>query len=102
MVSPDGRNVNPAYEGAIWVDRDTRRILRIEQRTTSLPMDYPISKVELALNYGFAKIDGKSYLLPAGSENLGCSRGSGACTRNVIDFRDYRKFTADSNIKFGQ
>jgi hypothetical protein len=36
------------------------------------------------------------------SEILSCERRSGYCSRNVIDFRDYRKFTADSSIKFDQ
>ena len=102
MVAPDDRRLNPAYEGAIWIDKDTRRVLRIEQRTTSFPRDFPVSRAESILQYGFVKIDGKSYLLPASGENLGCMTGSGACTRNAIAFRNYRKFTAESTVTFGK
>ncbi len=102
LVSPDDRRVNPAYEGAIWIDKDTRRVLRIEQRTSGLPQDFPLSKAETVLTYGFVKIDNKPYLLPAGSENLGCARGSGTCTRNVIEFKNYKKFTAESTVNFGK
>jgi hypothetical protein len=28
--------------------------------------------------------------------------GSGACTRNVIEFRNYRKFEAESTVTFGK
>ena len=68
LASPDGRRYNAAYEGAIWIDKDTRRVLRIEQRTTGLPQDFPLSKAETVLTYAFVKIDNKPYLLPAGSE----------------------------------
>jgi hypothetical protein len=100
MVSPDGRRYNPPFEGSVWIDQESRRVLRIEQRTTSMPNDFPSSKAELTLDFAFVKIDQKSYLMPAAAESLGCMRGSGACTRNVIEFKNYRKFTADSAIKY--
>ena len=102
MVAPDDRRFNPAYNGAIWIDKDTRRVLRIEQRTTDLPRDFPVNRAEAILQYGYVKIDGKSYLLPASGENTGCMSGSGACTRNVIAFRNYRKFSAESTVTFGK
>jgi hypothetical protein len=100
MVSPDDRRYNPAYEGAIWVDKDTRRVLRIEQRTSSMPRDWPFKGAECILEYGFVKIDQKTYLLPATAENNACMSGSGTCTRNLIEFRNYRKFTTESNVRF--
>jgi hypothetical protein len=77
-------------------------VLRIEQRTTSMPRDWPFRGAEAVLEYGFVKIDQKTYLLPATAENIGCMSGSGACTRNLIEFRNYRKFTTESNVRFGQ
>ena len=100
MVSPDGRRYNPAYRGAIWIDKQTRRVLRIEQRAADFPRDFPLSRAECVLDYGFTRIENASYLLPAGSENIGCMSGSNSCTRNVIQFRNYRKYTADSTIKY--
>jgi len=100
MVSPDDRRFNPAYTGSIWIDKESRRVLRIKQVTSTLPPDFPIDSAEAVLEYGFARIDQHSYLLPASGENIGCMRGSGTCSRNVIVFRDYRKFEAESNIKF--
>ena len=41
-------------------------------------------------------------LLPSSSENIGCMSGSGACTRNALEFKNYRKFTTESNITFGK
>lgn len=100
LVSPDGRQLKPAYEGAIWIDRDTRRVLRIEQKAIGLPNDFPLRKAESTIEYGLVRIEQGTYLLPALSDTLGCMSGSGSCTRNSTKFQNYRKFTTDSNVKF--
>ena len=100
LVAPDQHRYSPAYEGAIWIDGETRRVLRIEQRAAAMPPDFPFSSAQSILNYDYVKLDGLPYLLPAKAENLGCMSGSGSCTRNVIEFHNYRKFTADSKVRF--
>jgi hypothetical protein len=102
MVSPDGRRYKPAYEGAVWIDKESRRVLRIEMRTTAFARDFTLSRAECNLQYAWVKIDQKTYLLPSASEDIGCMSGSGACTRNAIEFKNYRKFAAESNITFGK
>ncbi len=99
LQSPDQRRYKPAYEGTVWIDRESRRVLKIEQRAVGIPGDFPISRVETMLQYGFTPIDGKTYLLPAGGEYMACVNG-GACTKNVIEYRNYRKFTAESQVRF--
>jgi hypothetical protein len=102
IVSQRGGNYFPAYRGAIWVDKETRRVLRIEQRAVDLPRNFAYDKCESTLAYGFVNIEGKSYLLPIESENVGCLMGTNDCNRNVIEFRNYRKFSSDSNVTFDQ
>lgn len=99
LVAPDQRRFKPAYEGTVWIDRESKRVVKIEQRAVSIPSDFPISRVESTLRYGFAPIEAKTYLLPAGGEYTACANG-GACTRNAIEFRNYRKFEAQSNVRF--
>ena len=53
------------------------------------------------LGNDFVPIGDGKYLLPVHSEALSCRRGTGECTRNVIDFRNYKKFGAETNITFG-
>ena len=100
IVSESGRRYKPAYRGAIWVDKETRRVLRIEQRAVDTPRDFEFDKEESSIEYGFVNIEGRPYLLPVESVNLACGRGTSSCSRNVITFRNYRKFTTDSNITF--
>ena len=99
IVAQDGRRYSPAYKGTVWIDKETRRVLRIEQQASGMPGNFPYDKAESTLEYGYVMIDGKNYLLPINSENLACMRGR-SCSRNTIDFKNYRKFNADSKISF--
>ena len=52
----------------------------------------------MTVDYGEVIIGGNDHLLPVESENLDCWRGTNRCARNKIQFRDYRKFSAESTI----
>jgi hypothetical protein len=90
----------PAYTGAIWIDKQNYRVLRIELSAQNLPRSFPLDTVESAVDYDYVFIGENKYLLPVHSEALSCGRGTSACTRNVIEFRNYKKFTADTSITF--
>lgn len=98
--APDGTVVTPAYSGTVWIDKATSNVLRIEEQSGPLPSSFPFDKAESALEYGFVSIEGKTYPLPVHSDILTCQRGTTICTKNAIDFRDYRKFGADSTVTF--
>ena len=100
IIAPDKQSYNPAYKGSVWIDKETHRILRIEQQSISLPQDFPFDKAETTLDYDFVKLENKSFLLPVHSENLICQRGASNCSRNELNFRNYRKFSAESDIQF--
>ncbi len=103
-----GASIKPAYKGAIYVDPQSARVLRIEMQARQLPSTYLLDTIEMTVEYGWVTISGTKYLLPVRSENLGCFRGGYNCSRNEIEFRNYRKFgvestisTTDSSIDFG-
>jgi hypothetical protein len=95
------REIMPAYRGSIWIDMESARVVRIEMAATSLPFDYPLNAVESAVEYAMVQIGEQPTLLPTRAESLACQRGTNNCSRNVIDFRHYKKFTADTTIDFG-
>ena len=99
-VHAGAQMVLPAYRGALWIDKESVRVLRIEMQAVRLPGSFPFDSVETAVDYAFVSIGTQKYLLPARAENLSCQRGTSFCSRNVIDFRNYRKYTADSTITF--
>ena len=91
QVSFDGRKHKAAYEGAIWIDQQTRQILRIDRRTTSMPDDFPVAIVQASYRFSYVGLGGKPYLMPQSGEFIQCLRGAGSCTKNVHEFRDYRR-----------
>lgn len=93
-----GRSVKPAYKGAIWIDPQSARVLRIEMNSKQLPSDYEIDTVETTVDYGWVNVGGQKLLLPVKSENLACLRGTFNCTRNEIEFRNYRRFQVESQV----
>jgi len=100
QVEADGSRYRPAYGGSIWIDKETSRVLRIEMSARNMPRDFPLDQVESTVDYDFVLIGDKKYLLPTHSEALSCERGTSACSKNVIDFRNYKKYSADTSITF--
>jgi hypothetical protein len=95
-----GQSYRPAYKGKIWIDRETARVLRVEMQTRNMPREFPLDTVESATDYEFVRLGEGTFLLPVHSETLNCVRGTTQCSRNVIEFRNYKKFGAESNITF--
>jgi hypothetical protein len=91
----------PAHTGTLWIDKETSRVMRIEQGTINMPKLFPFDTVETVTDYEFISLAaGVKYLLPADAEVLSCVRGTSMCSRNRLEFRNYRKFGADSSITF--
>jgi hypothetical protein len=93
-----GQSIFPAYKGAVWLDKKSMRTLRIEMQARNIPEEFPLDTVEWVVEYAFVRIGTAQFLLPSHAENLSCWRGSSRCARNAIDFRNYRKFTSESQI----
>ena len=106
-VNADGRSAKPAHKGSVWIDNESARVRRLEMQAVDLPAYLSLDTVEMFVDYEKVRIGGLEYLLPVTSENLACWRGTDKCARNRIEFRNYRKFgaesvivTTDSDIKF--
>jgi len=99
-VETEGQSYQPGYDGSIWIDKETFRVLRIEMAARNMPRSFPIDTTESSLDYDFVLIGEQKYLLPVHSESLSCWLGTSQCSRNVIEFRNYKKYSADSSITF--
>jgi hypothetical protein len=99
-IHAGGESYKPEYTGCIWIDKETYRVLRIETSARNIPKTFPLDTVESAIDYDYVMISGNKYLLPVHAESLSCERGTTGCSRNVIEFRNYRKFGADTSITF--
>jgi len=99
-VAVEERSYMPGYSGSIWIDKENYRTLRIEMSAEHMPTSFALDQVEWAVDYDYVFIGEGKYLLPVHSEALSCARATSQCTRNVIEFRNYKKFTADTSITF--
>ncbi|HEY2012848.1 MAG TPA: hypothetical protein VGH38_05070, partial [Bryobacteraceae bacterium] len=96
------QSYTPAFKGSIWIDPATARVMRIEMQAYGFPESFPTDHVESATDYQYIRLgDAKQYLLPVHAETLSCQRGTNYCSRNTIDFRNYHKYSGESNITFG-
>jgi hypothetical protein len=101
QIIMSGQKYLPAYKGSIWIDPATARVLRIEMQGVGFPEEFPTDDVESAMDYQFTRLgDAKQYLLPVHAETISCQRGSDFCSHNVIDFRNYHKYSGESTITF--
>jgi hypothetical protein len=92
------QEVVTGYHGSIWVDRETKRIVRIEQAADDIPPDFILSQSETSVEYDWREVSGKRYWLPIKAEVIHGSDRYRTYFRNVIEFRDYRKFDGDVKI----
>lgn len=100
-VKLPGQFIMPAYKGSVWLEKQKASVLRIEMQARDIPIDFPLVSVETAVDYDYISLGTPAkFLLPVRAEVLTCRRGSNECERNVIEFRNYHKFTGESTIKF--
>ncbi|MGB8769369.1 MAG: hypothetical protein WCC92_07135, partial [Candidatus Korobacteraceae bacterium] len=98
MLHAESQTVTAAYQGSVWVDPATARVLRIEMQARNLPSDFSMDQVETAVDYSYVMVGETSFLLPVHAETLGCKRGTPYCSHNIIDFRNYHEFKSDVKI----
>lgn len=86
------------YNGLIYVDRDTNMILRITLIGEDIPRSFPVSEISTILDYDYTTIGEQTHLLPLRA--VVRMRSGKFLTRNEVEFRLYRRFTAEATINF--
>jgi hypothetical protein len=91
------QTINAGQHGLVYIDRETNQILRILAEA-ELPDDFPIRQSSTLLDYDFTEISGRHFLLPVRADARMAT--AHVHTRNVVEFKEYRKFTGESTITF--
>ncbi|MDE3167534.1 MAG: hypothetical protein KGN36_17160 [Acidobacteriota bacterium] len=92
------QHVYPAYHGLVYIDNELHLIKRLTLEAENIPVGFPIRAAETILDYDFADISGHDFLLPLKSQSN--MSADGILTRNDIEFRLYRKYSAEAEIKY--
>ena len=99
FVLHNGNMVEPvAYHGRVFIDDETGMVRRLTIEGTGLSKDFGLQSPSLSLDYGMVKIGEDDYLLPLRSVLQ--LRQAKVFVRNEAVFRGYRKFGAESHIKY--
>ena len=86
-----------SYHGEVFVDADTHMVLRLTE-AAEIPRGFPMNSNESTVDYDFAEVGGKPYLLP--TQATAKTRKGNLLAENHIEFREYRKFQSETTIRY--
>ena len=86
------------YRGRCWIDPGSLQVVQIKERAYRIPDTFPITRSEGSTQYDRVEIAEQQHWLPVRAEVLLENRSARLHTRNVIQFKQYRKF--GSEVKF--
>ena len=90
--------ITAGFHGLVYIDRATYGVRRLTLEADGIPRDFPTRSVGITVDYDYVEIGGHDYLMPATGAML-VTRGKGV-ELNEMEFQNYRKYGADSSIKF--
>ena len=93
-----GRSVVAGYRGTVWIDGQTKSVLRIELAHENIQPGFPLTLAENSVDYDWVDIAGQRHLLPVRAEVLLGRDAERQYYRNLIEFRQYQKFDTDVKL----
>ena len=98
-----GHTLHPEFQGELWVEAGTGRLMRESLQPVHLPADFEITGLTTTIDYGLTAVgDAGVFVLASRSESLICTfhRFSKVvpCVSIIKTFSNYEKFTATTRI----
>ncbi len=91
-------DIVPAYRGLIYVNTNTHEVTRVTLEAVNLPPEFPVKMARTILDYDYQDISGRRFLLPLKARTD--MSDSEFFSRNDTEFRNYRKYQVESELKF--
>jgi hypothetical protein len=102
LKTSGNREVIVGYRGRVWIDRETYRVLRVEDIATDIPAEFPIRAKSSLTDYDWVTIAERQYLLPIVVDLRMTAvvegRNQLIQARNEIRFRNYQKYGTEVKI----
>jgi len=92
------QDIVSAYQGLIYVDQETRQVLRIALQAVDIPATFPVRQAETTLDYDYQTLGEQEFLLPLKGEVR--MSADDVLTKNDNEFRLYHKYSSESAIKY--
>jgi len=91
-------HIIPAYSGLVEIDQDTHVVMRVTLNAENIPPSFPVREAQTILDYDYQDISGHEFLLPLKTETR--MNSDGILSKNETEFRFYRKYSAEAEIKY--
>jgi hypothetical protein len=85
------------YHGLVDIDAGAGTAVRLTLEADDI-RDFEVSFASTTLEYDYADVGGRPYLLPLKAETQ--MRTGEVMTRNVVDFQSYRKFDVNTDVQY--
>ena len=85
-------------KGFVFIEPKSKQVLKLEVNAADIPKKFPIQRSGVELDYRMQSVGVTEYLLPLKAVNW--SDAKNVRTKNELEFRKYRKFSADSKLDF--
>ncbi len=85
------------FHGEVFIEKATNMVLRITV-TPEIPPSFPVQDVQQTVDYDYQAIGPQTFLLPFKSQVQ--MRDGHFASKNEIEWRSYRKYSADTSITF--
>jgi hypothetical protein len=92
------QDIMPSYHGLVYVDKETHMVTRITMEADNIPAGFPVKRADTVLDYDYQDLSGHSFLLPLKATTI--MSADDYMTKNDEEFRVYRKYSAESDLKF--
>ena len=89
--------VTAAFHGEVFIQEGPNVIWRVTVEPEP-PATFPVQGIHQVLDYRYVDLSGQAFLLPVNGTVI--MRADGVGNKNEIDFRSYRKYSADTSIVF--
>jgi hypothetical protein len=84
--------------GLVYIDPETHQTVRFTSGDDGMPPGFPIRETGSTTDYSYVEVAGGKYLLPRRIDTRVLFREERI--RNVTEFGNYRKFSADATVTF--
>ena len=94
----NNRLIKTSFHGLVYIDGATYGVRRLMLEAEGIPRDFPTKSAQITVDYDYVAITGHDYLMPA-TGVMKVVRGK-RVELNEMEFRDYKKYGAESSIRF--
>jgi hypothetical protein len=92
------QEVVTAFKGLVFIEPTEHQVLKLRVDAIEIPKKFPIQKSGVELDYRTLTVGEQPFLLPL--KAVDWNDTNNLSTKNEAEFRNYRKFFADSKIDF--